>query len=381
MKKYLLSFCILLSSCFVSSAQLSQQATISVLTCRAGDDLYNMFGHTAVRVQDPVMNLDVVYNYGLFSFKEEGFMMKFLRGKLNYWVGRASYGAFIHNYKAEKRSVIEQVLDLDHKQVTQLYQALRQNIKPENKYYKYDFFFDNCTTRIRDMLEDNITLLNYSDTANEYTYRQLLDQFNYVSPWTDFGMDLLVGTPADATADAEGEMFLPEYLFQQLAKGSLGHTPLVKETQLLLDHESKVVSRSKTGIFGPSLFFGLLLLLELLLFRNQKVDSKWLRFYDKLFFTILGLGGLIIVFMWFATDHITTKNNLNLLWMNPLFLILLCRKTKPLLLVLSASMALSLLGASFIQQLHIASIIIILIALLKLLRHFNSDSHYLTNQV
>ena len=380
MKKSLLIFYILLG-CFVSSAQLSQQATISVLTCRAGDDLYNMFGHTAVRVQDPVQQLDEVYNYGLFSFKEPGFLMKFLRGKLNYWVGRASFDRFMGGYKTERRSVLEQVLDLNHSQVNKLYQALRQNIKAENKFYKYDFFFDNCTTRIRDILEDNITLLNYSSTSNDYSYRQLLDQFNYVSPWTDFGMDLLVGTPADARADAAGEMFLPEYLYGQLDKGSLGHTPLVKETKVLLDYESEVVARSKTGMFRPSVLFGLLLLLELFLFKGQKTNQKWLRVYDKLFFTILGIAGLIIVFMWFATDHITTKNNMNLLWMNPLFLVLLFRKPQPLLLLLSAFMALSILGASFIQQLHVASVIIILIGLLKLLRYYKYERQNQTNQI
>jgi len=372
-KHLILSLSLFLSWNVLASAQLSDTATISILTCRAGDDLYNMFGHTAVRVQDPTQSIDEVFNYGLFSFKEEGFMLKFMRGKLKYWVGRSTYRNFMRGYVSEKRSVIEQILNLDISQNNRLYQALLENTKNENKYYKYDFFFDNCSTRIGDILENNITLLKYSDSnESTKTFRQLLDEFNFVSPWIDFGMDLLVGTPADKEANSKDEMFLPEYLFIQMSKASLGHNPLVTETRILLDHEKEIGRRTRAKFFTPALFFALLLLLELFLFIKGS-NKGWIKSYDKLIFFILGFGGVLILFMWFGTDHITTKNNLNLLWMNPLFLILLFNKSKSLYLLLSGCMVLTLIFACFLQQLHIAAIFIILICIFKLLRYYR---HY-----
>jgi len=351
-------------------AQLSNDATISILTCRAGDDIYNMFGHSAIRVVDSAQDLDVVYNYGLFDFSEPGFVIKFLRGKLKYWVGKSSYKAFMRTYVQEKRSVLEQILSLDQGQKNQLYQALQENNKLENRFYKYVFFFDNCSTRIRDILQRNVALLSYSeDEEATHSFRQLLDKFNYVSPWIDFGMDLLIGTPSDQKADSKGQMFLPENLYKQLARTSVGHSPLVIETRLLLDHEGELDRRSKGSLFPPALFFGLMLLLELFLF-FKKGTAQWVKKYDTLFWSILGIGGCLLLFMWLGTDHITTKNNLNLLWMNPLFLILAFKPKKQSLLIGAGLMVLTLLLATFLQQLHVAAIIIVLISLLKALRRY-----------
>lgn len=376
MKNYKTLFycCILFLLSIPLHAQLSEESTISILTCRPGDDVYNIFGHNAVRVQDSSVGVDEVYNYGLFSFEEEGFVMKFLRGKLRYWVGRSSMKGFLRGYVHEKRSVIEQTLDLDLAQKNKLYRALVENQKPENRYYLYDFFYDNCATRIRDILTDNITLLEYTSIDSEqYSFRQLLDQFNYKSPWIDFGMDLLVGTPADKTASPQAQMYLPEYLFNNLEKASLAHKPLVKSTQLILDYEAEIATRSRVPFFTPTLLFGLLLLLELFFFlKAGKEKLKWLSHYDNLAFLLLGIGSMILVFMWFGTDHSTTKNNLNLLWMSPLFLCILFYKSKNLILVQMGFIVLCLLLGTFVQQLHVAAILIALIAFFKLLRIFRS---------
>ncbi len=373
MNKLVLYIVFLCCFCCQSEAlcQLSESSSISVLTCRAGDDIYNMFGHNAIRVQDPERQMDDIYNYGLFNTQTPNFITKFLRRKLQYWVGKSSMKNFLRGYVYEKRSILEQELDLDLNQRNKLYMALQQNMRPENKYYKYEFFFDNCATRIRDILGDNITLLTYpSEENNQVTFRDLLDQFNFVSPWIDFGMDLLVGTPADALADTENQMFLPEYLYKHLSRSSLGHKPLVKSSKVILDYEKEYNERTNSkSFFTPALLFGFLLLLELFIFlSSRKSSSRWIRFYDALWYLILGIGGLVLVFMWFGTDHITTKNNINVLWMSPLFLFLLFKRNRTLLIIMAGLLILTLLLGTFLQQLHVASILIILLVLLKLLR-------------
>lgn len=355
------------------NAQLSSSAEISILTCRAGDDLANIFGHSAIRILDPESNKDEIYNYGIYSFSEPNFMLKFLRGKLLYFVGKQKTNNFLGVYAYEKRSVIEQKLDLNLDQKNKFYSAILENYKPENRRYLYDFFFDNCSTRIRDLFQDHLPEITFSDIPQrDISFRELLDVNNYVAPWTDFGMDLLVGAIADKKASAEDEMFLPEFLYQHLKKAKLDNRPLVKNTNLILNFEKNAASRNTIPLFTPVLFFAILLILEFFLFLNRKknVSNKLLRFIDKTWFILLGLGSLVILVMWFLTDHSTTKWNLNLLWMSPLYIFLLFRKQKNTLFITLLVMSMIALFISpFIQKLHVATIIIIVITSFKLLRH------------
>ncbi len=349
-------------------AQLSKEATISIITCRAGDDLYNIFGHSAIRVQDPAQRMDIIYNYGIFSFDEEGFMTKFLRGKLKYWVGKSNMASFKRGYINEKRTILEQKLNLDHIQKNDLYQALEENYKPENRYYLYDFFFDNCSTRIRDILFSNIINLRYPTKPKlELSFRQLLDQHTYRTPWTDFGMDLLVGTISDRTATVEEQMYLPEFLFNHLNETTIEQKNLVASSSLLLDFEEIEQQRDKTPFFTPLLFFSILFLIELILyFYNSTLIL--VRIYDKLWYLFAGLGGLILTFMWFGTDHIATKSNLNLLWMNPIFVLATFTKSRKIAVVILVLLAISVLQSTFLQNYHGAVYLIIGILFLKILR-------------
>ena len=350
-------------------AQLSKEASISILTCRAGDDIYNTFGHNAIRVVDPTQRLNEVYNYGMFSFDEEGFTMKFLRGKLLYWIGRSSMNNFLRGYVYEKRSVLQQELSLSQSEKNKLYTALRDNYRPENRSYLYDFFFDNCATRIRDILADNVENLEFPTEAESgFTFRSLLDQFTYRSPWTDLGMDLLVGRISDKEASIEDQMYLPEFLYLHLENSTINGQPLVAESSIILDHEAQENSRDSIPFFTPVLFFGLLLLLEIV-FLIRASKSKWLAAYDNLWFLLLGIGGIVLAFMWWGTDHIATKDNLNLLWMSPLFILLTFKKGRKIEIALLMMLALSIVLSLFVQSLHSAVILIIAILIVKLIRH------------
>ncbi|MFT5071410.1 MAG: hypothetical protein ACI8V8_001378, partial [Chitinophagales bacterium] len=161
---FLTLFFTVLLSIQIGQAQvtLSEQAEISILTCSKGDDLYNTFGHTGIRVRDENQNIDIVFNYGMFSFGGSSFNdqmkfgVKFVRGKLEYWLGVQNFTNFLSSYQNQKRWVYEQVLDLDQSQKQGLFNALMINFEPENRAYQYDFFFDNCSSRVRDMLVDAI---------------------------------------------------------------------------------------------------------------------------------------------------------------------------------------------------------------------------------
>ncbi len=361
------------------SAQLSDNAEISLLTCRRGDDIYNMYGHTAIRITDPAVRMDQVYNYGVFSFSEPGFLMKFLRGKLLYRLEKGSYQRFSKNYipserygVAKGRSIIAQSLNLTTEEKNKIYQALETNCLPANKSYYYDFFFDNCSTRCRDLFRNELPGLAYpTEAEHPHTFRTLLDEYTDVWPFTDLGQDLIVGSVADQIAGVEGEMFLPEFLQSVLDRTTLNHKPFVKETKLLLDYEDLESSRGEQPWPWPVIIFGFLLILEFVRFikREALSQSKWLRRVDSLWYFILAIGGLIILLMWFGTDHLTTKKNLNLLWMSPLFFIYLVSRSRLVGLILGILMLIAILLSPLIQSLHPAVLMIIGITLLKICSH------------
>ncbi|MDA8693394.1 DUF4105 domain-containing protein [Saprospiraceae bacterium] len=368
-------FLILFSVCITSSyAQLSESATISVLTVRQGESADNVFGHTAVWVVDPVTKKNEIYNFGIFDFDEPGFLMKFLRGKLLYNLGINSKKGFFNAYVKQRRTILEQKLNLRQDQKNKIYLSLRENYKPENRRYLYDFFFDNCSTRPRDLLYNNLPQLK--ETVTEVptkTFRDLIDENVFSSPWMDFGIDLIIGKKADKIASVQDQMYLPEYFHKKLNNLNNGDVPLVSSDEIILDFEKQAAERKESPWFSPSLLFGLLLLLELFLFikyRNKK-NTKWLNFYDKFWFTLTSISSLAILFMWFGTDHIATKDNLNVLWLNPIFFLLIFGRLRWVQILTAFLLIVAIIVGVTIQKFHIASILIICILLLKLIRQLS----------
>ena len=208
---------------------------VSVLTCGPGDLLYSLFGHTAIRVQNHSTGQDLVYNYGTFDFQADGFAVKFLRGKLPYQLSVVRMDSFLREYQMDKRYVEEQSLNLSQSEKFKVLEFLYNNLRPENRFYKYDFYFDNCTTRIRDLLEDRVGSIQYP-TLNEekFTFRDLLHQYLTQHPWTKFGMDIILGTQSDQVADDRGQMFLPEYFFDYLDTSTLKDRKIVRENNSVL---------------------------------------------------------------------------------------------------------------------------------------------------
>ncbi|MBK7869420.1 MAG: DUF4105 domain-containing protein [Saprospiraceae bacterium] len=310
-----------LSLIFTCSLTFGQQdsidngITISLITGSPGNELYSTFGHSAIRVQNVMTGEDILYNYGTFDFDTPNFYIKFIRAKLLYMLSIDRTIDLARYYQRENRSITEQVFNLSNEQEMRLMNFLIWNYLPKNRGYKYDFFYNNCATVIRDIFENRYGIeYNIKENQN-ITFRELLDEYLYKSPWSDFGIDLILGLPADKKADFRNQMFLPDYLASNLAQATIDGRPLMQAAEIL---QPKMEVSSRTGL-TPMLVFVILALIAIIitLSKNQIVKN----IFDIIIFSACGLAGLFFLFMWFGTDHIATKGNWNVLWLNPLYII------------------------------------------------------------
>lgn len=300
-------------------AQDSCRLQISLLTCTPGEELYSTFGHTALRVKDNARGSDIIFNYGTFEFGPD-FYAKFIKGQLRYFLSIENFADFSYSYQYESRSIKEQLLRLGCAEKEKLFSALQTNAEEENKYYQYDFLFDNCTTRAKDIVAKQTSspvVFNNILPADVPTFR---NQIHYYlnkggQYWSKLGIDLLLGAKLDKKVSNQQAMFLPDYLMKGFDKATNNGLPLVLPQQTILQMPSPL---NKGSLFRPSIVFSLLLMLIIVISFSQKSWSvKVLYAFDFLFFLIAGLIGLLLLFMWFATDHNTTQNNYNLLWALP----------------------------------------------------------------
>lgn len=302
------------------SANLSPQARISLLTCSAGTEIYSYFGHSAIRINDPVNKLDQVYNYGVFSFETPNFIWRYCKGETYYTIADESMRSFMQTYYAEKRDVYEQVLNYNPEERQALYNALLENNKPENRVYLYKHFSDNCATRIRDQLEKAAGgKLKYDSLADKpYTYRQLLDQFLPGNSWSGFGIKLALGIPCDRKTTFSQKMFLPAYLQNDMAKAVLvrdgDNVPFSQPMKVL--YKAPVITEG-FSITSPAAvvltFFLVVLGLSIWEYKTNRMFI-WLDFIVYLSF---GIAGLILGFLCFFSILEATGWNLNLIWALP----------------------------------------------------------------
>ena len=333
MKIKLILLLLLFSSITMNSQlKLSDQAEISVLTIGPGTLLMDAFGHNGFRVRDSERRIDEVFNYGTFDFDTPNFYLKFAQGKLNYKLSHDNYDAFFQNYIAQNRTVDEQILDLTRTQKQQVFDFLLNNAKPENIYYLYDFFYDNCATKMKDVLEVSLKNdLNFKEpnSFEPKTFRELIHNQVNKNSWGSLGIDVALGSVIDKTATPEEHMYLPKYIYSFFEKTTFSNSnkSLVKQSRTLYKKVDKPISNS--FITSPLMIFGLLGLLILwITYQDYKkgLRSKWL---DIGLFSITGLIGVILLLLWFATDHTATANNYNLLWAVPINLFILKQLLRP----------------------------------------------------
>ncbi|MBK9735900.1 MAG: DUF4105 domain-containing protein [Saprospiraceae bacterium] len=326
MKSKIKLILVLLAATLAGNAQNRlSDVTISILTCAPGNDIYTIYGHNAIRIADKLNQTDIVYNYGTFDFETPGFVVKFMRGKLPYLLTAVDFDMFLREYQYFERGVSEQILNLDDMQKRKIIEALAINMLPENIAYKYDFFMDNCATRLRDMVVNNASNVSLAQNKSSgKTFRQIIKEYQQKMPWINFGIDLIIGAKADKITTYAEETFIPDYLANALDKMFLNNkveSKLVNRKGNIISFEVKPPSNPWLNFFlSPLFFFIILLLLEInLLFRCLRGHNNvWIKRYDIAWCFLLGFASLLMIFMWFGTDHIPTKDNWNLLWANPL---------------------------------------------------------------
>lgn len=305
---------------FQISAQqkLSSKASVSVVTCGPGTELYSAFGHSAFRVFDPELGLDKIYNYGTFDFNAPNFYLNFTKGNLIYFLSTSDFSRFLRIYQYENRWVKTQLLNLSIEEVQDIYNYLEQNAKPENRNYQYDFFYDNCSTKIEEVVKavlKNKVIFSNSHIATVKTHRDLIADYTQDFKWGKFGIDLALGSVIDTKATKDDYKFLPDYIFEAFSNATIRKnnvpTPLVrKEIDIL---KSKPVTKNKEIMspFNVLLFLGLLIIF--ITYKNFKT-AKRTKFLDFTIYFITGIIGVVVLLLWFATSHTATYQNLNFLW-------------------------------------------------------------------
>lgn len=292
---------------------------ISVLTCSPGDDLYSLFGHNALRITDSVKRLDIIYNWGTFDFNDPDFYIKFMRGKLLYFLEPDGLRDFLAEYQYENRSVTEQVLNLSCDKKMQILKAVELNMQGDNRFYKYDFLFDNCTTRIRDIVEKNVAgiKINAALIPGGTTFRNMIHSYldKGSQPWSKLGIDILLGSKIDRAVTNNEAMFLPDYLMKGIDSSTINGETIVSSKKEILTAEPR---EEMKGIYEPLITIAAIcFLLFVISLMNVPAAKMFTRISDTLLVFITGLIGLLLLFMWFFTDHWSCDNNYNVLWALP----------------------------------------------------------------
>ena len=301
------------------------QTKISVLTCDPGNEIYSLFGHSALRLQNPVQGYDLVVNWGLFEFSENQFDFgyDFAKGRLKYFMGLQSATNFMEEYKGSRRGIREQILNLNKEEKFKLITLIENNYKPENRNYKYEFFYDNCSSRIRDLLKtvfNEEIKFHSSSKSNKFTFREIIHEYLKYNPWLELGIDLVLGKKIDVLVNNENLMFLPENVEQILDSTYVKNNEVKKK--IVLSKNILIKSNIKKDDLKSIKIYSWIILsitMLLLIIKEERLFNYW----SVINLFVVGTLGLVLLFMWFGTDHSGTKMNLNLLWASPLHFVLI----------------------------------------------------------
>jgi hypothetical protein len=324
MKRFITALFVFLGwQSFSQPMRLSEKAEISIITCGPSNEIvYSAFGHSAFRVVDPEFGFDYAFNYGVFDFDKPNFYLNFAKGRNYYLLAVYDYENFEWPYVRDNRFVHEQVLNLTQSQKEKIFAFLLWNAKPENRSYRYDYYQDNCATKIRDVLVEQLgsdITIDSSFLTPTHSFRQQTDEHLDQLPWGDLGIDICLGLPIDRTMTAYEYMFLPEFI-----ESFVDHTtiksdsitlPLVKEKRII---STDTQEKSKVAFVHPWIAFTTLLVMIVVISWFDWSRKKLSRWLDVILFSVVGLIGILLTTLWLFTDHHDAARNFNLLWAFPL---------------------------------------------------------------
>ncbi len=335
--RYIFVVLLLMPVCSYAKAQDTSyidmdSVQISLLTCQPHEEVYSLYGHTAIRYYDKTRNMDLAINYGMFSFKKPFFILRFVFGLTDYEMGIEPFDAFCAQYAGYGSGVYEQVLHLTREEKSRIANAINENYKPENRVYRYNYFYDNCTTRARDMLLDHLTRrldVRIKDLKWE-SYRDLVHQCCRRTPWVKFGNDMLLGLQADFPIDHTQKQFLPEnlkedfeHIFLKTGKGKTEKLVSRSGWVVLPGVQTEMADFPLSPIACMLLLAGIIVLVTLL----EGIRKTRFRWVDAAIFLVCGLVGLILFAMIFS-QHPTVRLNLQILLFCPFTLLYIYSSVK-----------------------------------------------------
>lgn len=339
MKVFVVQILFVLSQVVAWASPAADSLRVSLLTCSPGKEIFELYGHTALRVtnltkeSDLTQNNrtnDLVFNFGVFSFNQPYFIARFIKGDTDYTMDAVSFDVFLKSYFRDGRHVEEQILNLNQAESHRLLQALMNLWTQESWSYRYNFFKDNCTTRARDIIEqamDGHIVYAPSDKNKAISYRSIVHEYTADSPWDEIGQDILLGAEADEPIDGRAQQFVPYHLKKAFSKANIQRTdgtclPLVQQE---LQHVSDTAAVPAARHISPTVIaiIWLLITAGIVALRWKKKDTGYLWFYDALPLLLQGCMGVIIAYLFLFSSHPTVNSNWLLIIFNPIPLLYL----------------------------------------------------------
>lgn len=300
------------------------KAEISLVTCYPGSRNYELYGHTMIRVQ--IEGQDLLFNYGIFNFKQSGFIYRFVKGDCDYSLAAYPMQYLTQGY--EDRKIVEQVLDLDDAQKVDIISFLWNNVQPENAVYRYGWAYNNCATKPRDIIENAVGgSLEYGNPKRgEATFRSIMAYFDKNYPWQQFGIDMVLGYDLDHKLDYREQMFSPIILMEAMADATQERDgkriAVVKATNILVEGGDEGAVLGPTPmVLTPMFVLTLLLVIVLALTIKERLGKRHYRWLDSVVFGVYGLVGVLVAFLTFVSSHYGTSSNLHIVWLHPLLLL------------------------------------------------------------
>jgi hypothetical protein len=366
---------------YVEVSNKMDSIEIGLITCTPHEEIYSLYGHTALRYHDLRTDKDLVFNYGVFNPATPYFVVRFMLGKTDYELGVAPFKPFCKYYEDWGCMVSEQVLNLTNEDKECIARALSINMQPQNRVYRYNIFYENCSTRPRDIIENNIVgkVIYAPRQDSQPTFRELIHEMTARHPWASMGNDLVLGLTADRKATQREQQFLPLNLRNDFDYAKVYYNnqyrPLVKERRILVAPETQEEEDEDGFSFTPTLCaLGLLLIcigVALLEWRKKR-RFAW---FDVVWMAVTGLAGLLLLVMFFS-EHPATSTNLQILLLNPAWLFfipsVIRRKPTRYWTVLISCIVLFLLGA-FLQDYAEGMEIMALCLLTRFISHIKND--------